>query len=455
MKNKQDIYVNYLKQYGFVFANSEIYGGLANTWDYGPLGVLLKQNIKSLWWKEFVTKDKHVVGFDSAILTNNQVLKASGHLANFSDPLVDCKECKNRFRADKLIEQADLGISINENTNQDTLYQILVDNRIKCPNCQKSNWTKIRKFNLMFETKQGVVEDDKNTIYLRPETAQGIFINFLNVQRTLRLKLPFGIGQIGKAFRNEITPGNFIFRTREFEQMELEYFVEPKDSDKIFDSLLKKLKTFFMSTIGLDEKNLQFYEHKKEELSHYSKRTIDVLFNYPHGFSELCGIANRTDFDLSQHSQFSNTELAILNQETKQKTIPYVIEPSMGVDRLFYAIIVNNYKVEKLDNGESREVLGLPYSLCPYKVAVFALTKELEPQAQKILTQILDANISATSDSSGSIGKRYRRQDAIGTYYCVTIDYDTQKDQKVTIRFRDSMKQERVLISELIPLLSK
>lgn len=448
MKHTQEQLVNYLKNYGFVFQSSEIYNGLANAWDYGPLGVLLKNNIKSLWWREFVTKQSNVVGLDSSIILNPRVWKASGHLSNFSDPLIDCKKCKARFRADKLISEQCSDITVGDNTSFEELMNIIKNNNITCPVCGSTDWTDIRKFNLMFKTFQGVTEDSAATLYLRPETAQGIFINFANVQRTARMKVPFGIGQIGKAFRNEITPGNFIFRTREFEQMELEYFCVPNESDKDFETWLKRIENFLFNTIQLSKDNIKIYEHPKDDLSHYSKRTVDFEFNFPHGFGELWGIANRTDFDLCSHMNESKANLMYLDPKTNEKYIPYVIEPSVGVERLFYAIISNFYEVEQLEN-DSREVLRLPFDLAPYKVAVLPLTNKLNEQTKEVFDKLLNASISTTFDTSGSIGKRYRRQDAIGTPICVTFDFDSLEKQDVTIRHRDSMKQERIKISDL------
>ncbi|MDR0826150.1 MAG: glycine--tRNA ligase [Mycoplasmataceae bacterium] len=446
----QDQIVNFMKNYGFVFSNSEIYGGLANAWDYGPLGTSLKNNIKKLWWNEFVTKNPHGVGLDSSILNNSQVWKASGHLSNFSDPLIDCKGCHNRFRADKLIEESVKGVKVNEQTSFSELEKIINDKHIVCPFCGKFNWTPIRKFNLMFKTHQGVLEDDTSAIYLRPETAQGIFINYLNIQRSLRLKLPFSVGQIGKSFRNEITPGNFIFRTREFEQMELECFVNPKDADKVFDKELIKIKSFLFDVIKLNKANIKFHEHDSKELAHYSVRTIDVEFNFPHGWSELWGIANRTDFDLKSHIKHSNANLWYLDPVSNEKVIPYVIEPSVGIERLLYAIILDKYEVQQLEKDDTREILHLPYALAPYKTAILPLTNKLTDEAEKIYQLLVNAGIDVVYDASGSIGKRYRRQDAIGTPYCITYDFDSVESKEVTIRDRESMKQEKVKISKLI-----
>lgn len=450
-KLSQNEIVNFLKNYGFVYPNSEIYNGLANAWDYGPIGVLLKQNIKKLWWDNFITKRFDVVGLDTNIIYNSEVWKASGHLANFSDPLIDCKKCKIRVRADKLIEEFDENIVANENDSEKVLEAIIAEHRIPCPNCQSVDWTPIRKFNLMFKTFQGVLEGDANTLYLRPETAQGIFINFKNVQRTSRLKVPFGIGQIGKAFRNEITPGNFIFRTREFEQMELEYFIYPEACLSQFNDWTKAIWDFLTIGCEIKKESLKEYQHPKDKLSHYSKMTTDIQFLFPHGWSELCGIAHRGDYDLTVHEKTSGKDMTYLDPVTNERFLPHVIEPSIGVDRLFYAIVVDAYKLENLKDNETREVLSIPITLCPYKVAVLPLTNKLNDQAYKLFQLLLKLNISCNYDTSGSIGKRYRRQDAIGTMYCITIDFDTIDPQKqtVTIRHRDTMIQETVLLSSI------
>lgn len=443
--NQQEI-VNYLKNYGFIYPNSEIYNGLANAWDFGPLGVLLKNNIKQLWWKNFITCRPDIIGLDTNIIYNPEVWVASGHLANFSDPLIDCKKCKTRWRADKLIEDFDNTIEVNENDSTDQLEKIIHDKNIKCPNCGAFDWTNIRKFNLMFKTFQGVVEDDKSTLYLRPETAQGIFINFKNVLRTSRMKLPFGIGQIGKAFRNEITPGNFIFRTREFEQMEIEYFIHPQEAKKTFEKFINDIAKF-LSLCNIDETQLKKYNHPKEKLSHYSSMTTDYQFNFPHGWAELCGIAHRGNYDLTVHSKHSGKELDYLDLDNT-KFLPDVIEPSIGVERLFYAIIVSNYDIEKVED-DNREILRLPIHLCPYKFCVLPLTNKLKDQAHELYLDLLKLGISMTYDASGTIGKRYRRQDAIGTMYCITFDFDSIEHNNVTIRHRDTMKQETININEL------
>ncbi len=452
MKKTQDIIANHLKQYGFVFQSSEIYNGLSNAWDYGPLGVLLKQNLKNKWWSEFVTKSNDVVGLDSSIILNPLVWEASGHLKNFSDPLVDCKNCKKRFRADKIIEEK-LGLEVSENTENKVLEDLM--SKIACPECKKIDWTPIRKFNLMFKTFQGTVEDAKSELYLRPETAQGIFINFKNVQRTMRLKLPFGVAQIGKAFRNEITPGNFIFRTREFEQMELEYFFNPEVKKDYFDMFQTKVQNFLTNVCKISDENLRIVEHKKEELSHYSSKTIDFQYNFPHGFAELWGIANRTNYDLKTHQEFSKKDLTYQDPETNEKLIANVIEPSVGVERMLYALMTEHFDIEELENDDSREIMKFPYWLAPYKIAILPLNNKLKDQASELYNQLLDLNISSTYDASGSIGKRYRRQDAIGTYFCITFDFDSLEDQCVTIRHRDSMQQERIKIDSIPEYLLK
>ncbi len=446
--NQQDI-SNHAKSYGFIYPSSSIYNGLANAWDYGPLGTLLKNNIKNLWTNFFVTTQKDMVLIDTPILLNPNVWKASGHISNFSDPLIDCKECKNRFRADKLIETFDPTIQVTEATSNDELEKIINEKAIACPTCKSTNWTSIRKFNLMYKTFQGVTEDKASELYLRPETAQGIFINFSNILRTTRKKLPFGVGQIGKAFRNEITPGNFIFRVREFEQMEIEHFCFPDQADDIFEQYRNKINTFLLKYIGLNEQNLRVQEHKKEELAHYAKRTIDFQYNFCHGWAELWGLANRSNFDLRSHQNASGQSLTYHDAMTNQKILPCVIEPSVGVDRLFYAILIDAYKKEKTENGDEREVLALTYNLAPYKIAVLPLVNKLSEEANIIFDNLIKQGTSCTFDASGSIGKRYRRQDAIGTYYCITFDFESLDDECVTIRHRDTMKQERIKIKQI------
>ena len=454
MKNKnkdmQKI-INHLKTFGFVFQSSEIYGGLSNTWDYGPLGVSLMNNIKKQWWKSFITLEENNVGFDSKILLNPKVWQASGHLGNFSDPLIENKVNNKRYRADHIYEEI-------TNKNAANLSKEELENWIKKNvkeyDGSKTDWTNIRNFNLMFKTAQGVVEDDKNTIYLRPETAQGIFINFNNVQRSMRLKLPFGIGQIGKSFRNEVTPGNFIFRTREFEQMELEYFTYPDQDDEAYKYYVKKSKDFITS-LGIKDESIKLRIHEKEELAHYSKGTTDIEFEFPFGWGELMGIANRTDFDLKSHNKLADTELKYFDQEKNETIIPYVIEPSVGVDRLMLAIIVDSYNEEKIDENDTRIVMKLDYKICPYKVCVLPLVKKQSEQAKQIFKKLIENDIEATYDEAGSIGKRYRRQDAIGTFWCITYDYDSENDNCVTIRNRDTMEQKRIKIDEIINFINK
>ena len=438
--------VNYCKNYGFIFQGSEIYGGLANTWDYGPLGVELKNNLKSAWLKRFIQEDINCVKLDSAILMNPKVWEASGHVATFSDPLIDCKECKTRYRADKLLE--DYKVIDVEKMTSDDMVNYIRNNNIKCPKCGKNNFTDIRQFNLMFKTFQGVTEDSKDTIYLRPETAQGIFVDFLNVQRSMRLKIPFGIGQVGKSFRNEITPGNFIFRVREFEQMELEFFCKPGTELEWFNLYKEKAKNFLYD-LGIKEENIRFRNHSKEELSFYSNATTDIEYKFPFGFGELWGIASRTNYDLSKHQAYSNVSQEYLDPVTNEKYIPYVIEPSLGVERLVLATLFNAYEEEKLDNGEVREVLHLIPYLAPYKVTVLPLIKKLHSEKAIKIYNLLSKSFMVNYDESGSIGKRYRRSDAIGTPYCITIDDDTLNNNTVTLRDRDTMEQIIINLDEV------
>ncbi|MDE7075282.1 MAG: glycine--tRNA ligase [Malacoplasma sp.] len=447
-KVNQETIVNHLKNYGFVYQNSEIYNGLANAWDFGPLGSLLKNNLKNAWLDFFVFSKKNMHLIDTNIILNPSVWKASGHVDNFSDPLIDCKSCKSRYRADKLILEFTKE-NINEQTSSEILEKIILDNKIACPNCKKNDWTKIRKFNLMFNTSIGVVEDSKNEVYLRPETAQGIFINFKNIQRTQRLKLPFGVAQVGKAFRNEITPGNFIFRSREFEQMEIEFFCEKKETKKFFDYFLNEINIFLTTVVNLKKENLKIFDYPKEELAHYSSRTVDVFYNFPHGFNELWGIADRGEFDLTQHQNHSKKSLDYLDEETKQRFIPSVIEPSVGLDRLLYALAVDAYTEEVLEDKSTRITLKFSPDLAPYKFAVLPLSNKLNDKAIEVFDKLVLSKNICTYDAAGSIGKRYRRQDAIGTPYCVTIDFDTINDDTVTIRDRDSMKQVRMKINEI------
>ena len=432
--------VSLCKSRGYVYPGSEIYGGLANTWDYGPLGVELKNNVKKAWMKKFVQESKHNVGLDAAILMNPQTWVASGHVGGFSDPLIDCKECKTRHRADKLIEEwaHDNGKDMIADGMSDVeMIKFMDDNNINCPSCGKHNFTDIRKFNLMFKTFQGVTEDAKAEIYLRPETAQGIFVNFKNVLRTTRRKMPMGIAQIGKSFRNEITPGNFTFRTREFEQMELEFFCKPGTDMEWFEYWKSYCKKWLLD-LGMDENNMRMRDHSKEELSHYSKGTTDIEIKFPFGWGELWGIANRTDFDLTQHQNHSKEDMSYLDPETNERYVPYCIEPSLGADRVTLAFLCNAYHEEEVGEGDVRTVLKLHPALAPYKVAVLQLSKKLSEKADEVYAE-LSKHFMCDYDEAGSIGKRYRREDEIGTPYCVTVDFETLEDGCVTVRDRDTM----------------
>ena len=438
------------KNRGYIYPGSEIYGGLANTWDYGPLGVELKNNVKAAWRKKFIQENKYNVGLDAAIFMNPETWVATGHVAGFSDPLIDCKECKTRHRADKLIEEwaHEHGKDIvADGWSDEEMVNYINENKIPCPDCGKTNFTSIRKFNLMFKTFQGVTEDSTSQIYLRPETAQGIFVNFKNVMRTTRRRLPMGIAQIGKAFRNEITPGNFTFRTREFEQMELEFFCKPGTDLEWFKFWKDYCKNFLLN-LGMEEKNIRLRDHSAEELVFYSKATTDIEFAFPFGWGELWGIADRTDYDLSRHMEHSKQDLSYQDPETNEKYIPYVIEPSLGCDRVALAFLCNAYEEQDLGEGDSRVVLHLHPALAPYKVAVLPLSKKLSEKAQEVYEN-LSKKFMCDYDEAGSIGKRYRREDEIGTPYCVTIDFDTLEDNKVTIRDRDTMEQVRIDISEI------
>lgn len=439
--------VAHLKSTGFVFQGSEIYGGLANSWDYGPLGVEVKNKIKNSWWKYFIKKNPLNIGLDSSIILNSKVWKASGHIDGFNDPLIDCKKCHSRFRADKLIEDFDPKINLEKLSNDD-LEEIIKKKKIKCPSCGAHDFTSLRQFTLMFKTNQGVVEDENSTVYLRPETAQGIFINFKNAQRSLRKKLPFGIGQIGKSFRNEITPGNFIFRTREFEQMELEFFYQTNDQENWFEYWLEQVKKYLNDVIHLDPKNYRIHDIPKDDLAHYSKRTIDLEFKFPFGWGELWGIAHRGNFDLTAHQNASGQDLSYLDPEHNQKVLAEVIEPSVGVERLMLALFCQAFTEEKIDKDSTRVVLKLPYNLAPYQIAVMPLQKQQIKQAKKVFAELLE-DFDVTFDETGNVGKRYRRQDAIGTPFVITYDFDSDKDHQVTIRNRDTMKQKRVLITDL------
>ena len=444
--------VNFCKQYGFVFQGSEIYNGLANSWDYGTLGRELKNNIKNAWWKRFIQEnhDKNYknFGLDSAIIMNPEVWVASGHVASFADPLIDCKKCKARHRADKLIEDFTNGAETGDGWSNEKLENFISDNKVPCPKCGNSDFTPIRKFNLLFETHIGVTEDSKSKVYLRGETAQGIFVNFLNVQRSMRAKVPFGIGQIGKSFRNEITPGNFIFRVREFEQMELEFFCKP-DTDLEWFSFWKQYCLDFLKDLGLTGDNLRYRDHSKEELSFYSKATTDIEYLFPMGWGELWGIADRTDYDLGVHMDHSKEDLRYLDPETNEKYLPYVVEPSVGVDRLFLAILTESYCKEKLENGEEREVLKLKPFLAPYKVAILPLIKKMHSDKAIEIYQDLSKYFSVSYDETGNIGKRYRRQDVVGTPFCITVDDETINNNTVTVRDRDTMEQITLPLNEV------
>ncbi len=449
---KMEDLVNYAKNYGFVFQGSEIYGGLANTWDYGPLGVELKNNLKKAWWKKFIQENNLNVGLDSSILLNPKTWEASGHIGGFSDPLTDCKKCNTRHRADKLIEDFSNNKVVADGWSNEKMMKYIMDNKIVCPNCGALEYTEIREFNLMFKTSQGVVSDTNNDIYLRPETAQGIFLNFKNIQRTSRKKVPFGIGQIGKSFRNEITPGNFIFRTREFEQMELEFFTKPGEEMQWFE-YWKNAAYNFLISLGLNPENIKMRDHETEQLSHYSNATTDIEFKFPWGFDELWGIASRTDYDLRQHQEHSKQSLLYLDPVTNEKYLPYVIEPSLGVERLFLAVLSEAYTTETLENGEERLNLKLLPSLAPYKVAVFPLIKKYHKELAEETLAFLSKYFMVTYDEAGKIGRRYRRQDAIGTPFCLTVDDEAVKNNIFTLRDRDTMEQISLKKAELIPYL--
>lgn len=449
--------VSLCKSRGIIYPGSEIYGGLANTWDYGPLGVEFKNNVKKAWWQKFVQQSKYNVGLDSAILMNPEVWVASGHVGSFSDPLIDCKECKSRFRADKLIEdfyfENNLGDINVDGWENEKVEELMKEKNICCPNCKKQNFTGIRRFNLMFKTFQGVTEDSKSEIYLRPETAQGIFVNFKNIARTSRKKIPFGIAQVGKSFRNEITPGNFTFRTREFEQMELEFFCKPGEDLEWYD-YWKNYSFNWLLSLGMNEETLRLRDHEQEELSFYSKATCDIEFLFPFGWGELWGIADRTDYDLSRHIEVSGEDLRYIDPVTNEKYIPYCIEPSLGADRVALAFLCNAYDEEEIGEGDVRTVLRLHPALAPFKAAILPLTKKLSEKSDEIYNE-LSKYFMIDTDVSGSIGKRYRRQDEIGTPFCITVDFDTLEDECVTVRFRDTMEQERIKISELKDFIEK
>ncbi len=442
--------VNVCKNYGFIFQGSEIYDGLANTWDYGPIGVEFKNNVKKLWWKRFIQESNNSYGVDAAILMNPRVWEASGHVGGFSDPLLDCKECKTRHRADKLIEG--FTDEINPDTlNDEEMLEYINSHKIPCPKCGKVNYTDIRQFNLMFETNRGVVKDKSGLVYLRPETAQGEFVNFLNVQRTMRAKVPFGIGQVGKAFRNEITPGNFTFRTIEFEQMEHQLFCkEGTDSD--FYNFYKEKAMQFLIDLGIKVEDLRYKDHEK--LAHYAKEACDIEYKFPFGFGELWGTHNRTNFDLSRHQEFSKKSMEYLDPETNEKYIPYVVESSVGCDRLALALLCNAYEEQNLEDGTTREIMHFIPALAPYKVAVLPLMKKYHSEKANEIYNMLSKNFMTTFDEAGNIGKRYRRQDVIGTPYCVTIDENTLENNTVTVRDRDTMEQITISVDELVNYIS-
>lgn len=451
MVDSMEKIVNLCKARGFVYPGSEIYGGLANSWDYGPLGAELKKNIKDAWWKKFIKTNRYNVGIDAAIIMNPQVWVTTGHVGGFSDPLIDCKACKTRHRADKLIEewafQKGKEMAGLDGWTNEQLVDYIKENNIVCPACGKMDFTEIRQFNLMFKSYMGVTEDAKSEVYLRPETAQGMFVDFKNVLRTTRRKMPMGIGQMGRSFRNEITPGNFIFRTREFEQMELEFFCKPGTDLEWYEYWKTFCKNWLLN-LGIKEENLRLREHSKEELSFYSKGTTDIEFLFPFGWGELWGIADRTDYDLSRHMEASKEDLTYLDLETNERYVPYCIEPAVGVDRIFLAMLCNAYEEETIAEGDTRTVLHLHPALAPYKVAILPLSKKLSEKAEEVF-ESLSEDFMCDYDEAGSIGKRYRREDEIGTPYCITIDFDTLEDESVTIRDRDSMEQVRVKIPEL------
>ena len=450
MLKSMDTLVALCKNRGIIYPGSEIYGGLANTWDYGPLGNEIKNNVKNAWRKKFIQEQKNIVGLDAAILMNPETWVASGHVGGFSDPLIDCKECKTRHRADKLIEEwahENGNDMIADGMTDEELTSFISENKIPCPSCGKTNFTGIRKFNLMFKTFQGVTEDTTSEIYLRPETAQGIFVDFKSVLRSSRKKMPMGIAQIGKAFRNEITPGNFTFRTREFEQMELEFFCKP-GTDLEWHKYWKDYCENWLLSLGMKKDNIRLRDHSPEELVFYSKATTDLEFKFPFGWGELWGIADRTDYDLTQHMNHSKQDLSYQDPETNEKYVPYVIEPSLGADRVVLAFLCNAYEEQEIAEGDTRTVLHLHPALAPYKLAVLPLSKKLSDKANEVY-DILSKKFMCDYDEAGSIGKRYRREDEIGTPYCVTVDFDTLEDESITIRDRDTMEQIRVKIDEV------
>lgn len=451
IEKKFDEIVTHLITSGFIFQGSEIYGGLSNTWDYGPLGVELKNNIKKYYWQKFVHESPTNVGLDAAILMNPKVWKATGHVDTFADPLIDCKHCHSRFRADDLIEKQFSDVDV-KNMDNDALNEFIATHDVKCPACGKSSWTSIRQFNMMFRTHIGVTEDNETLVYLRPEIAQAMFVNFKNVQRTMRKKIPFGIANVGKSFRNEITPGNFTFRTREFEQMELEFFCKP-GTDLEWFKYWKNFCLTFIESFGIKQENLRYRDHEPHELAFYSKATTDIEYRFPFGWGEILGVADRTDYDLNRHIKFSGENLDYLDPETNERYVPYVIEPSMGLDRLFLMVVVEAFDKEQLERDE-RIVMHIRKDLAPYVAAILPLSKQLNEEAEK-LVHLLNKHFNVTYDVTGSIGKRYRRQDAIGTPYCITFDFDSLEDKCVTVRDRDSMQQERIKIDELAEYIQK
>ncbi|WP_270182125.1 glycine--tRNA ligase [Alkalihalobacillus sp. CinArs1] len=438
------------KHRGFIFAGSDIYGGLANTWDYGPLGVELKNNIKAAWWKKFVQESPHNSGLDAAILMNPKTWVASGHLGNFNDPLIDCKSCKTRHRADKLIEDAlseEGNEMIADGLSFEEMERLIENHNIKCPECDSQDFTEIRQFDLMFKTQQGVTTSSTSDIYLRPETAQGIFVNFKNVQRSMRKKVPFGIAQVGKSFRNEITPGNFTFRTREFEQMELEFFCKPGDELE-WHQYWKDFCKNWLLNLGVDQDNIRLREHAEDELSHYSNATTDIEYKFPFGWGELWGVASRTDYDLKKHMEHSNEDFTYHDQQTGERYVPYCIEPSLGADRVTLAFLIEAYEEQELEDGTSRSVMHFHPALAPFKAAVLPLSKKLSDEAREVHAE-LAKYFMVDYDEAGSIGKRYRRHDEVGTPFAITFDFDSLEDKQVTVRDRDTMEQQRMPISEL------
>ena len=452
MDNKFEKIATHLQTTGYIFQGSQIYGGLSNSWDYGPLGSELKNDLQQLWWKKFVNEQPTNVGLDTAILMNPRVWEATGHVSTFNDPLIDCKSCRGRFRADDLISDQYPEVDVNA-MSMEEMGKFIQEHEVTCPTCGKHNFTDVRQFNMMFKTHIGVTEDAKSLVYLRPETAQGVFVNFKNVQRATRKKLPLGIANVGKSYRNEITPGNFIFRTREFTQMELEFFCKP-GTDLEWFKYWKDYSIDFVKSLGVKEENLRFRDHEPEELAFYSKATTDIEYKFPFGWGEIWGIADRTDYDLKRHQDYSGESLDYLDPTTNEKYVPYCIEPSLGLDRLFLMITVDSYDEETLENGEIRKVMHLNPALAPFKASILPLSKQLNEKAREIFNDLIPY-IRVNYDDTGSIGKRYRRNDEIGTPYCITVDFETANDESVTVRDRDPMLQERSKTSELKDYLFK